>query len=178
MVSISFVDFCCLLRQSQFFPIWTLTTSSPSVTGFYRMKQTFRCTLSKILDLRYCTCIFNILLSLSQYEIMSVLTLHLTFCAAVFTYSIYTLKLKKNHRRLKYSLDTTNTYITFIFTEKKKCTFGHIKSNFMEFVLPAVAWRFQRFMQKHRKWTARLPLACESIRFSFALRGWETSPAA
>ena len=40
-------------------------------------------------------CIFNILLSLSQYEIMSVLTLHVTFCAAVFTYSIYTLKLKK-----------------------------------------------------------------------------------
>ena len=29
----------------------------------------------------------------------------------------------------------------------------------MEFVLPAVAWRFQRFMQKHRKWTARLPLS-------------------
>ena len=90
---------------------------------------------------------------------MSVLTLHLTFCVAVFTYSIYTLKLKKNHRRLKYSLDTTNTYITFIFIEKKKCTFGHIKSNFMEFVLPAVAWRFQRFMQKHRKWTARSPLS-------------------
>ena len=39
-----------------------LTTSSPLVTGFYRMKQTFRCTLSKIFDLRYCTCIFNILL--------------------------------------------------------------------------------------------------------------------
>ena len=29
----------------------------------------------------------------------------------------------------------------------------------MEFVLPAVAWRFQHFMQKHRKWTARLPLS-------------------
>ena len=27
------------------------------------------------------------------------------------------------------------------------------------FVLPAVSWRFQRFMQKHRKWTARLPLS-------------------
>ena len=124
MVSISYVDLCYLVHQTQFFPIWTLTTSSPSVTGFYRMKQTFRCTLSKILDLRYCTCIFNILLSLSQYEIMSVLTLHLTFCAAVFTYSIYTLKLKKNHRRLKYSLDTTNTYITFIFIEKKNAHLG------------------------------------------------------
>ena len=55
---------------------------------------------------------------------MSVLTLHLTFCAAVFTYSIYTLKLKKNHRRLKYSLDTTNTYITFIFIEKKNAHLG------------------------------------------------------
>ena len=80
MVSISYVDLCCLVHQTQFFPIWTLTTSSPSVTGFYRMKQTFRRALSKIFDLRYCTCIFNILLS---YEIMSVLTLHLTFCAAV-----------------------------------------------------------------------------------------------
>ena len=29
----------------------------------------------------------------------------------------------------------------------------------MEFVLPAVAWGFQRFMQKHRKWTARSPLS-------------------
>ena len=29
----------------------------------------------------------------------------------------------------------------------------------MEFVLPAVAWRRQHFMQKHRKWTARLPLS-------------------
>ena len=41
---------------------------------------------------------------------MLVLTLHLTFCAEGFTYSIYTLKLKKkkkNDRRLKYSLDTT-----------------------------------------------------------------------
>ena len=63
VVSISFVDLCCLVRQTQFFPIWTLTTSSPSVTVFSRMKQTFRCTLSKILDLRYCTCIFNILLN-------------------------------------------------------------------------------------------------------------------
>ena len=42
---------------------------------------------------------------------------------------------------------------------KKKCIFGHIKYNFMEFVLPAVAWRFQNFMQKHRKWNARLPLS-------------------
>ena len=68
MVSISFVDLCCLVRQTHVFSIWTLTTSSPSVTGFYRMKQTFRCTSSKILDLRYCTCIFKFLLSLSQYE--------------------------------------------------------------------------------------------------------------
>ena len=29
----------------------------------------------------------------------------------------------------------------------------------MEFVLPPVAWRFQHFMQKHRKWTSRLPLS-------------------
>ena len=43
---------------------------------------------------------------------------------------------------------------------KKKCIFGHIKYNFIEFVLTAVVWRsFQQFMQKHRKWTARLPLS-------------------
>ena len=52
VVSISFVDLCCLVRQTQFFPILTLTTSSPSVTVFYRTKQNFRCTLSKILDSR------------------------------------------------------------------------------------------------------------------------------
>ena len=100
MVSISFVDLCCLVRQRKFFPIWTLTTSSPSVTGFYRMKQTFRCTLSKILDLRYCTCIFKFQLSLSQYEIMSVWTLHLIL-----------------HYRPLY-------YIIFIFIEKKNAYLG------------------------------------------------------
>ena len=31
--------------------------------------------------------------------------------------------------------------------------------NFMEFVWAPVAWRFQHFMQKHRKWTSRLPLS-------------------
>ena len=142
VVSISFVDLCCLVRQTQFFPILTLTTSSPSVTVFYRMKQTFRCTLSKILDLRYCTCIFKFQRSLSQYEIMSVWTLHLTFCAAVFTYSIYTLKLKNKRQKteifIRYFI--IDHYITlYLSSLKKKCIFGHIKYNFMEFVLPAVA---------------------------------------
>ena len=47
--------------------IWTLKISSPSVTGFYGVKQTFRCTLSKILDLRFCACIFNIPLSFGTH---------------------------------------------------------------------------------------------------------------
>ena len=129
VVSISFVDLSCLVRQTQFFPISTLTTSSPSVTDFYRMKQTFRCTLSKILDLRYCTCIFNILLSLtlSQYAIMQVLTLGfidtaLDLLRDGFQLSYLYVKIKKkNNRILKYSLDTTLYniiyYIIFIFIE-------------------------------------------------------------
>ena len=46
----------------------------------------------------------------------------------------------------------------FIFIEKI-CISGHIKYKFMEFVLPSVAWLFENFMRKHRKWTARLPLS-------------------
>ena len=54
---------------------------------------------------------------------MSVLTLHVTLCAAVFTYSIYTLKLKKiitiedlNIHKILYF--RTLYYIIFIFIEK------------------------------------------------------------
>ena len=122
-MSISFVDLCCLVRQTQFFTILTLTTSSPSVMVFYRMKQIFRCTSSKILDLRYCTCIFNILFSLSQYEIMSV-NWHCTWPSARRFALIPFIRSNNN----KKTIDNLNIYyilhyrtlyyIIFIFIEK------------------------------------------------------------
>ena len=36
---------------------------------------------------------------------------------------------------------------------------SHADNDFMEFVLPLVAWQSQHFIQKHRKWTAHLPLS-------------------
>ena len=45
----------------------------------------------------------------------------------------------------------------------------HADNDFMEFVLSPVAWQFEHFMKKHRKWTARLPLS--TGRFSIA-QGW------
>ena len=67
------------------------------------------------------------LLSLSQHEIMSVLTLHLTFGAAVFTYSICTLKNRSKIEDLNIHYiphHRTLYYIIFIFTEKKNTYLG------------------------------------------------------
>ena len=63
------------------------------------MKQTFRCTLSKIFDLRFCTRIFNIPLSFGTY--MYIVLLHGGF----HLFHLYVKIIKKNdiHRRLKYS---------------------------------------------------------------------------
>ena len=36
---------------------------------------------------------------------------------------------------------------------------SHADNDFMEFVLHLVAWQSQHLMQKHRKWTAHLPLS-------------------
>ena len=42
VVSISFVDLCCLVRQTQCFLIWTLTTSSPLSNGFLSNEISFQ----------------------------------------------------------------------------------------------------------------------------------------
>ena len=108
---------------------------------------------------------FNILFSLSQYEMMSVIkNWHCTWPSArrfALIPFIRSNNNKKNDRRLKYSIDTTleNIILHYIYLHWKKCVSGHIKYNFVESVLPTVAWWFQHFTQKHRKWTARLPLS-------------------
>ena len=76
--------------------------------GFYRMKQTFRCTLSKILDFKILYMYFLVSAFVKPvWNYVGIDTILELLHGGFHLFHLYIKIEKKNDRRLKYSLDTT-----------------------------------------------------------------------
>ena len=84
------------------------------------------------------------------------LTFQSWFFAIAHYLTFYVVNSYQSNKRVNQSFDFTGKNYIFSRSRRKNVS----PDNFLEFVLPPVACGFNvHFMQKHRKWTARLPLS-------------------
>ena len=130
-MSISFVDLCCLVSVPHFSCHLNYNNSQPLSYGYWSNETNFQTHLSKILDLWFCTCIFNIPLSFATYIV----------CSWPSSRRFSLITFRGGHRGLRYcgiglffmryfgNLDFNVRYRPWQTREKSRCLYENLMSD-------------------------------------------------